>query len=263
MGDRKKITAVTISKSQVYCGIEKAGIPFYCHSEGYRPVWRTEKDRDRIEYLAERRNKAHERALELYPETEYFLDIDSYYVDQTSALLGLLDEYSSLEKTVILGASTWWIDGRYVPLKINFWDTWTTPEGRGKPYGFRPSTPNLHPGMIKVEAVGGLVIYPRSAFERAGFGVPEPFPEAGNEINYMCRASGLDRILTFNVRGFHPSPFPPLPLPTRIVKSFLISNTWQSLKDKIGPLAPENLRVASSRFKKELRLNSKGDKSRG
>src|SRR5438094_8293668 len=76
----ENIVAVCISGKQEAWSIPE--IPFYCHTEGYRdfPHYQPMKTRERIGYLAERRNAAHKRDLELHSNTEHFLSIDSYYL---------------------------------------------------------------------------------------------------------------------------------------------------------------------------------------
>jgi len=61
-----------------------------------------------IAYLATKRNRAVETAIEKYPETTEAVLCDSYYVHQTSALTRLISDYFELPLgSVILGGAVW------------------------------------------------------------------------------------------------------------------------------------------------------------
>jgi len=61
-----------------------------------------------IAYLATKRNRAVEAAIEKYPKTTAVVLCDSYHVHQTSALTGLISDYFELPlDSVILGGAVW------------------------------------------------------------------------------------------------------------------------------------------------------------
>jgi FkbM family methyltransferase len=61
-------------------------------------------------------------------------------------------------------------------------------------------------GWEKVGGCGGLALYPRWVWERRGYGTPEPFPQAGNEVNFLCRCPGIESYVTFNVKVLREAP---------------------------------------------------------
>ena len=61
-----------------------------------------------IAYLATKRNRAVETAIEKYPKTTDVVLCDSYYAHQTSALTILISDYFELPlDSVILGGAVW------------------------------------------------------------------------------------------------------------------------------------------------------------
>lgn len=203
---KNNVTAVCISGVQEAWNVPE--IPFYCHAEGYKhyPHFPPERTRDRIRYLSVRRNEAHETALEHYPETEHFLNVDSYYLGYVSEIRSLVNEYSGYEGECILGATNWFLDYSKVPLRTRYWDTWATPEMKTRSYDYYPRHEDLPLGWEKVRSCGGLALYPRWVWEKQGYGIPEPFPEAGNEVNYLCNCPGITSYLTFNVKVLRKTP---------------------------------------------------------
>ena len=195
-----------ISRKQESWGVTE--IPLYCHTEGYRdyPHYPPAKTRERVQYLADRRNAAHKQAVVLHPGTQHFLCIDSYYLSLTKQIRELSKEYSDFEQECILGATNWFADYSRVPLRLRYWDTWATPEMKNKKYEFYPRHEDLPPGWESVGACGGFTLYPRWVWEQHGYGVPEPFPEAGNEVNYLCQRSGIRSYVTFNVKALRETP---------------------------------------------------------
>src|SRR5690349_17714245 len=117
---KRNIVAVCISGKQEKWSISE--IPFYCHTEGFNefPHYPPVKTRERIEYVATRRNTAHKRALELNPNAEHFLSIDSYYLAEIEEIRCLLKEYSEYEGECILGATNWFQDYSRVPSTIRY-----------------------------------------------------------------------------------------------------------------------------------------------
>ncbi len=203
---KKNVTAVCISAVQEPWSVPE--IPFYCSTEGYRyfPHFPPQRTRERIAYLCDRRNAAHKAALVVYPKTEHFLCIDSYYVGYVNEVRKLVGEYSMYGQDSILGATNWFQDYSKFPLRIRYWDTWTTPEMKRKSYGYFPRRSGLPEGWERVGGCGGFALYPRWVWEKRGYGVPEPFPEAGNEINYLCQCPGISSYVTFNVKVLRQTP---------------------------------------------------------
>ncbi len=203
---KQNIIAVCISGKQEAWGIPE--IPFYCHAEGFKefPHYPAMKTRERIQYLAVRRNMAHKQALELNPNAEHFLSIDSYYLTRINEIWHLLKEYADYNGECILGATNWFADYSRVPLKLRYWDTWATPEMKDKKYDYYPRHEGLPQGWEKVRGCGGFTVYPRWVWERQGYGVPEPFPEAGNEVNYLCLCPGIPSYVTLNVKALRETP---------------------------------------------------------
>jgi len=217
------IVAVCISGKQEAWSIPK--IPFYCHTEGFKefPHYPPVKTRERIQYLAMRRNMGHKRALELNPNAEHFLSIDSYYLTSTNEIRHLLKEYSDFDAECILGATNWFPDYSRVPVKLRYWDTWATPEMKDKKYDYYPRHDGLPEGWERVRGCGGFTLYPRWVWERRGYGVPEPFPEAGNEVNYLCQCPEITSYVTLNVKAIRETP-------KEIVKRSMINRVRTTIK---------------------------------
>jgi len=194
-----KIVAVTISKDKLDWKVPE--IPFVNYTEGYKnyPQYPRQKARYRIEYLAERRNAANRQAIKEYPDLTHFLALDSYYLGDVAEIRELIEEYQKTGRDVILGASTWYVDPSKIRKKYWYWDTWTNPEFLGlEPFG--------QTGWRKTKGAGGFVIYPRWAWEKQGYGIPDPFPESGCESNYLSRCEGIETFITFNVKAWHDPP---------------------------------------------------------
>ncbi len=203
---KRNITAVCISGKKEDWGIPE--IPFYCYTDGFRefPHYPPVKTRERIEYLAARRNAAHRNALDLNPETEHFLSIDSYYLSKLNEVRTLVKDYSEFDQDCILGATNWFLDYSRIPLKMKYWDTWATPEMLDKQYNYFPRHHGLPEGWEMVRGCGGFTLYPRWVWEKHGYGVPEPFPDAGNEVNYLCSRSGISSYVDFSVKALRETP---------------------------------------------------------
>ncbi len=168
---------------------------------GWKP-FRREISKERVEYLAERRNRAVSEALSLFPEAEDILMVDSYYLNQTEQIEGLIAEYVKLSSSTelegcILGASTWVHDKTRIRSSKHFFDGWTTPEGNG----FTPEVAKSQGGRVRVPAVGACYIYPREVWEKVGYGVPEDLH--GCEHNWLCEGSGLHIYLSLNEMLWH------------------------------------------------------------
>jgi len=201
-----EIVAVTISKDALEWKVPE--IPFYNHTEGYEdyPHFPRLKTRFRIDYLARRRNAANCRAIQLHPDLTHFLAIDSYYLNDIVEIRQLVKEYQGHEN-VILGASTWYIDPSRIIKKHWYWDTWTNPEFLGKTPEYSPPQVDTVPeGWQEAHGAGGFCIYPRWAWEKQQYGVPEPFPESGCEANYLSRCDGIKTYITFNTQAWRDPP---------------------------------------------------------
>jgi hypothetical protein len=203
---KQNISAVCISGKEERWNID--GVPFYCHTEGYRefPHYPPVKTRERVQYLSSRRNAANQRLLEFHPNTEHFLSIDSYYLDQVDKVRQLIAEYSAYVADCILGATNWFLDCSKYPSRVRYWDTWATPEMKGKPYNYYPAHEQIPKGWERVAGCGGFTLYPRWLWEKRGYGIPEPFPNAGNEVNYLCNYPGIPTYVSFNVKAHRETP---------------------------------------------------------
>jgi hypothetical protein len=203
---KRNVTAICISGKKENWHLTE--IPFYCHVEGYRefPHYPPVRTRERVHYLSIRRNDANRKALDLYPKTEHFLSVDSYYLRQENEVRKLLSEYSNYDGDCVLGASNWFLDYSKFPARVRYWDTWATPEMKNKPYHYYPTHPGIPQGWERVSGCGGLALYPRWLWEKRGYGVPEPFPQSGNEVNYLCREPGIRSYVTFNVKTCRETP---------------------------------------------------------
>ena len=74
-----RISAVCISRNPE--GLSIPSLPYHNYTEGWKP-YEHEKTKERVSYLAERRNRAVGETLALLPETKHVLMIDSYYLQQ-------------------------------------------------------------------------------------------------------------------------------------------------------------------------------------
>jgi hypothetical protein len=164
----------------------------------------------RIQYLANRRNRAVGMALGKYPETTHILMVDSYYLGQTAGLARLVSDYYSISLPMILGATIWinprsrirdYLSGG----KIEFYDKWAVPDARFLPYGWKPQTDVISQylvvpikGLYPVCSVGACYIFPRSVWD-SGVRYAPVEDLSGCEHNCLCKASGLKIYLDFNV----------------------------------------------------------------
>ncbi len=191
-----RIGAVCISRNQETWEIK--GLPFYNYTKGWKP-FQHEQTAERVAYLAERRNTAVAKALDLFPETQHILMIDSYYLQQHEQILGLVRDYAEMTisdhpRGCILGASTWFYDLRRIRPENRFYDSWTTPEGNQ----LRLVEVERRGGVMRVKSVGGCYVYPRWVWERNRYNVPEDLH--GCEHNWLCERSGLPVYLSLSRR---------------------------------------------------------------
>jgi len=193
---RVKISAVCISRNLETLSIQ--GLPYHNYTERWRP-FRHEKTRERVAYLAERRNSAVAETLAVFPETKHVLMVDSYYLQQEEQILRLINEYVEMTLATyhagcILGASSWIYDKTRIWPKYRFYDGWTTPEG----LSLRLEEVERDGGMIGVKAVGGCYLYPRWIWEKIRYDVPQDLH--GCEHNWLCERSGLPIFLSLKER---------------------------------------------------------------
>ena len=171
---------------------------YHNYTEGWKPYGH-EKTKERVSYLAERRNRAVAETLALFPETKHVLMIDSYYLQQEKQIRKLIKEYLDITLTThregcILGASSWIYDKTRIWPRYRFYDGWTTPEGSS----LRLEEVEKDGGMIRVKAVGGCYLYPRWVWEKIRYDVPGDLH--GCEHNWLCEQSGLPVLLSLNER---------------------------------------------------------------
>ncbi len=78
----RSYVAVTISRKQETLSLQ---IPFFCYTEK-STFDRYRDQREETDYVCEKRNRAMTKALEKYPSATHVLSLDSYYLNQASAL---------------------------------------------------------------------------------------------------------------------------------------------------------------------------------
>jgi hypothetical protein len=212
---QETLTAVCISRQTEAWGI--SAIPFYCYTDNWKPFGR-EKTRERVQYLASRRNDAVKTALEAFPATEHVMMIDSYYLRFLEQTKQLIHDYGivGLKNPLVMGASTWSLNKTRIRSFVHFWDTWTTPEATIRFYGknkFERARQMI--GRREVNAVGACYIYPRIVWENKGYGLPSDWtPDYGCEHNYLCenaRRKGIGVYLDYDVKLWRePTVYPPI-----------------------------------------------------
>jgi hypothetical protein len=195
-GSHLSITAICISRTPETFDLQS--LPFYNYTAGWKP-FQHERIKERVAYLAERRNAAVALALSEFPRTDHILMIDSYYLHQDRQINGLIDEYSKMTLSeypegCILGASTWILDKTRVRSRLRFYDWWTTPEASS----LKLSEVERIGGTISAKAVGGCYLYPRWVWERIRYDVPDDLH--GCEHNWLCEHSGLPVFLSLTER---------------------------------------------------------------
>ena len=191
-----RISAVCISRYPE--GLSIPGLPYHNYTEGWKPYGH-EKTKERVSYLAERRNRAVGETLALLPETKHVLMVDSYYLQQGEQIRKLITEYIEMSLLTyrtgcILGASSWIYDKTRIRPKYRFYDSWTTPEG----VNLRLKEVEREGGLLSVKAVGGCYLFPVSVWQKIRYDVPEDLH--GCEHNWLCEHSGLPVFLSLNER---------------------------------------------------------------
>lgn len=165
------------------------GVPFYCLLDDWKGFGRSEQKsrRERVDFLSDLRNRATTEALKRNPNARYLVNLESYYLGQTSSILHLINRYMEIDADVILGACVWArIKTRITNLttKYLFYDGWAFPE-------FESLSDPPSDGLVQVSSVGSCFIFPAYVWRKFGFKNPEPFPEAGIYYNWLCKQSGL------------------------------------------------------------------------
>jgi hypothetical protein len=176
------------------------GIPFFCLVEHSRSFPRQSQKvaPDKINYIADKKNRANTSGLKLYPDTTHIVNIDSYYLEQRKSIVKLLESYEKLDNNdLILGAPTWFYERSTVLRRAFFYDTWACPEMDPSPIYLLRAPEG---GYAQVSSVGSCVIYPRWIWEKHGFHNPEPFPEAGIFYNYLFQKSRLPVLVDFRIK---------------------------------------------------------------
>jgi hypothetical protein len=148
--------------------------------------------RDRIRLIADNRNRAVREALEAYPETKHILMIDDAYTKYPDQIRKMLAKYDG---KYVLGASIWRWERLRIRRLAKFYDTWACPGTQNLRWTLFPPR-----GTWNMPSVGGCYIFPRSVWEQSGYGVPEPFPDAGNEHSYMLKNSPIPIRLDLSIR---------------------------------------------------------------
>jgi hypothetical protein len=197
-------------------------VPFFSLVEDSKPFPRQfqKTSRDRINYVADKKNRANAIGLTLYPDTTHILNIESYYMPQRKSIIKLVESYETLDNdNLILGAPTWFYQRNRVLRRAHFYDTWACPEMDPSPVYLLKAPEG---GIAQVSSVGSCVIYPRWIWEKYGFHNPEPFPEAGIFYNYLFQKSGLPVLIDFRVKFWRSkanSEIPHSPWPQRLTTS--------------------------------------------
>ncbi len=170
-----------------------------------------------ITYLAKKRNRAVELALEKYPETTDVMMCDTYYTNQIAPLKVLTRDYQRLQEmkvTSALGGATWGLirtrpSDFFRPRRKEWYDKWGVPDLTFTPYGWKPEKDKvlgglLNPplsGLFHTSSLSGISIWPRSAWDKgARYGVFDDLH--GCEHNYFFEHSGIPRYTDFNAEFY-------------------------------------------------------------
>lgn len=180
----------------------KGSYNYYCYTKSwttkYQGVYKRDKSRERVEYMAQLKNNAIDEALSEFPQTRFIAVVEAYYLSQPG-FERLVEDYfrHGYWHDTVLGASTWFYDRSRIIRRTVFYDGWSCPEYRGYK-SLRP--PPLITGIVRVSSVGSCIIFPRHIWTGgARFEVPHDFPE-GCHYNHFCRASGMPVYLDMNAK---------------------------------------------------------------
>ncbi|HTD18363.1 MAG TPA: hypothetical protein VK667_02410 [Ktedonobacteraceae bacterium] len=171
-----------------------------------------------ISYLADKRNRAIEKALSLHPETDAILCCDSYFLEQTEALERLINDYRQLSIECNLGGAVWGVTrariSHLIRQRVEWFDKWGVPELRWMPPDFWPEKdwvafrhrPPLS-GLYRVHSLPGVYIFPRSTWEKgARCGITEDMHSCEHET--LCEASGIPTYIDLNAKFWRRKVYP-------------------------------------------------------
>ena len=224
----KNLIAVTISRNPETFSVPE--IPFFNFSgdlDGY-PIGdiaeryanafgnrEAKSSFEYLDYLARKRNKAVDLALQKYGDAEHIMVCDSYYVAQRQPLERLIQDYSEVTEKgymVIVGGAVWGRKRTRISHLIrppNFegrawYDKWGVPELRWAPFGwypaddwlsFRVSVPKR--GFYRVHCCSGIFIFPRSVWSNmARFSAPPDL--SGVELKPFCEEANIPVYIDFD-----------------------------------------------------------------
>jgi hypothetical protein len=190
----RSYVAVTISRKQETFSLD---IPFLCYTEENK-LDRYRDQREETYYVCEKRNRAMTKALEKYPSATHILSLDSYYLNQASALEELMRMYEEIDDdNIILGGPIWYYRlNRLFDNRTKFYDSWGSPEL----VNIHPKDTEHFPQIVQVPSLGNCVIFPVWAWRKYGFLTPEPFPHMGSCYTRLCKMSGLPILMDMKAR---------------------------------------------------------------
>ena len=163
-----------------------------------------------VAYLADKRNRAVEHLLGMYPEITDIMCLDSYYLSQADAVNRLTADYYLAGRNMVLGGTVWGkIRTRAEDIlrpRIGWFDKWGVPELQFLPYGWDPrkdlTTFRMRvplDGFYRTHSVPGVHIFPRSAWENgARYGLPDDLHTC--EHGFLCEESHLPSYVDFNAQ---------------------------------------------------------------
>jgi len=186
--------AVTISRKQEVFSLK---MPFFCYTEK-STFDRYRDQREETYYLCEKRNRAMNGALQKYPSATHVLSLDSYYLNQQSALHELIRTYEEIDDdNIILGGPIWYYRlNRLFDNRPKFYDSWGSPEL----VNIHPKDTEDFPQIVQVASLGNCVIFPAWVWKKYGFLTPEPFPLMGSCYTRLCKISRLPVLMDMKAR---------------------------------------------------------------
>lgn len=171
-------------------------IPFFCLSEP--TSYSRNKERIRVDYLADLWNRCYRAGLEKYPRTTHILNTGSYYLHQISAHRQLVDRYLQLDQDIILAGNVWVRVVFPVPWESRYitYDSWAYPD-------LECLTPRFRPGaLVQLDSVGLPMIHPVEAWRRHPFRNPEDLETEGIYYNQFCTDSKLPVLADLSIRFY-------------------------------------------------------------
>jgi hypothetical protein len=190
----RSYVAVTISRKQETFSLD---VPFLCYTEESK-FDRYRDQREETYYVCEKRNRAMTKALEKYPLATHVLSLDSYYLNQASALKELMRMYEEIDDdNIILGGPIWYYRlNRLFDNRPKFYDSWGSPEL----VNIHPKDTEDFPQIVQIPSIGNCVILPVWVWRKYGFLTPEPFPHMGSCYTRLCKISGLPVLMDIRAR---------------------------------------------------------------